>query len=137
MKGIDTERLRLEPLVCGHAKEMYRGLVSKELYEFIADIPPTSIKTLEQRYRGLEQRQSPDGSEIWLNWAVQVIEDLRLIGYVQSTISQSDVQIGYVFFREAWGFGYGIEAVDAVLKYLDETYSCPEIRATVDTKNAR
>ncbi len=61
-------QLTLEPQREEHAESMFHGLLDEKLYEFIADLPPVSVDALRARYKKFEDRVSPDGSELWLNW---------------------------------------------------------------------
>ena len=67
-----TPRLQLEPLVVAHAPLVYTPLLDARLYAFILQEPPASIEALVARYQKLAARRSPDGSEVWLNWAVRL-----------------------------------------------------------------
>ena len=135
---IYTPRLRLEPLEERHAELLFDGLQSPHLYQFTSDAPPRNIHGLRARYRKLAHRHSPDGSELWLNWAVWSLAEKRYVGYVQATIAKDrDANVAYVFFPDAWGKGYGREAVKRMLDHLSEKYGHPEFSAYVDVRNHR
>ncbi|HEX6370897.1 MAG TPA: GNAT family N-acetyltransferase [Longimicrobium sp.] len=135
---LTTARLRLEPIETRHAEVFFGGLQDSDLYEFIDDIAPVTVEALRERYRMLARRQSPDGSEWWLNWAVASRVDGRYLGYVQATIPRDrPALIAYVFFRAAWGKGYATEAVAHLVGYLHRTWGCAEVAARVDAGNAR
>lgn len=137
-KDLPTPRLRLEMLLPRHASALFDGLQSPRLYEFINDVPPTSVEALEERYTWLSRRISPDGTERWLNWAVLCTAEQRYLGYVQATVQPgAHASIAYVFFPESWGRGYAREALGRMIEYLVETYGISELRATVDVRNVR
>src|SRR6516225_5884175 len=103
MNCIETERLLLEPLEQRHAQALFRGLKDTRIYQFIDDTQPHSIEELEKRYRTLEHRKSPDGSETWLNWAIYSLADAKYVGYAQATLYESETaNLGYVVFFEDW-----------------------------------
>lgn len=79
----------MEPLVAAHAHEMFGVLSDPAIYES-ANAPPPSEEWLRSRYRRLEQRRSPDGNELWLNWVARVPCG-ELVGYVQATVLPSGV----------------------------------------------
>ena len=66
--NLRTARLILEPIVGAHADPMWDLLADPAIYELAhADAPPPSLEWLEQHYRSLESRRSPDGQVAWLN----------------------------------------------------------------------
>src|SRR5512140_1874567 len=107
METIRTPRLVLEPLMAGHAGELYEVLRDPELYQHLDFGPPPSAGHLRTVYEELESRVSPDGGELWLNWAVRV--DGRAAGFVQATVRGPDAWVAYVLGRAFWGHGYASE----------------------------
>ncbi len=133
-----SQRLCLEPLKLDHAELLFDGLQSASIYDFIEDVPPQSVESLRDRYMVLERRQSPDGMEIWLNWAVWSLVEKCYVGYVQATITvDNNAIIGYIFFPNFWGKGYAYEAVNCMINYLVETYQNLDFCAYVNVKNHR
>ena len=135
---IYSQRLCLEPLKPDHAELLFDGLQSANIYDFIDDVPPTSVELLRDRYMVLAGRQSPDGTEIWLNWAVLSFAEKCYVGYVQATITVDNcASIGYVFFPNFWGKGYAREAVKCMINYLVKTYQNLDFCADVNLQNHR
>lgn len=94
--AFETSRLQLELLRETHAEELFDLYSDPRLYTFTPQDPPASLEALAARYRFLEARQSPDGSEQWLNWAVRVKLTQSCIGCVQITLSQDGrAQLAY------------------------------------------
>ncbi len=58
---LETPRLLLEPLSPAHAPGLYEHLQDERLFRFIPRDPPASARALEDRYRLLWSRRSPDG----------------------------------------------------------------------------
>jgi ribosomal-protein-alanine N-acetyltransferase len=138
MQALETERLRLEPLVPKHADALFEGLRDQRLYEFIVERPPASLSALRDRYRMLAHRRSPDDSEGWLNWALWSRIDRRYVGYVQATVYPNrSAQIAYVLTSDHWGKGFACDAVKAMVAHLGEHYSVIRALARVDTRNER
>jgi ribosomal-protein-alanine N-acetyltransferase len=138
LKTLDTPRLRMEPLEESHASALFEGLRNEALYEFIRERAPESVEALRERYRRLATRESPDGRESWLNWALWSLPTNRYVGWVQATVHQNhSADIAYVLFHDAWGHGYAREAVAALIRHLREDWSAGLIRASVDTRNSR
>lgn len=127
------EEPRLELLCESHAGALYPLLLDADLWTYTDGEPPLSQTALAERYRALESRRSPDGSQQWLNWAV--IVDAEPIGFVQATVTGQTTEIAYVIGRAHQGRGYATRAVRAMLEILKERYSVLEARATVDARN--
>ncbi|HEV7721367.1 MAG TPA: GNAT family N-acetyltransferase [Iamia sp.] len=135
---VTTERLRLEPITTGHAEAMFAVLGHPEMYEYLDESPPDSVDALRQRYRALERRTSPDGTEQWLNWAVRRAEDGHHLGYVQATVrADGSASVAYVFSPGAWGRGYATEAVTGLGTRLERAAGVTTLDATVDRRNHR
>ncbi|MEH2239006.1 GNAT family N-acetyltransferase [Nostoc sp.] len=133
-----SQRLCLEPLEPDHAELLFDGLQSTSIYDFIEDMPPESVESLRDRYMVLARRQSPDGTEIWLNWAVYSLIEKCYVGYIQATITGDNSAIlGYVFFPNFWGKGYAREAVNCMINFLVKTYQNIYFCAYVDVGNHR
>ena len=137
-RAVVTPRLRLEPLLPGHADAMFEGLRDPRLYAYTPDEPPVSRDALRARYARLATRRSPDGSEDWLNWAIADRRSGAYLGYAQATIrGDGSAAIAYVLFTDAWGNGYAREAMRAVLRELAERRGCRRADASVEPANAR
>lgn len=133
-----TDRLVLEPLEPFHGALLYEGLSDAGLYDFIPESPPTDAAALSARYSRLSRRRSPNGRDIWLNWAVRAGADGNYVGYVQATIAENhEAAVGFVLFRAAWGAGYGTEAVGRMIEHLDEIVGVRVVRGYVDVRNTR
>ncbi len=64
---IESDRLLLEPLRLRHAKHLFPLLSDPQIYSFIPQDPPASLRQLQARFKQLETRHSPKGDETWLN----------------------------------------------------------------------
>jgi len=117
---LKTLRLSLEPLLASHAQDMFPILSDRQLYSFTGDEPPETQMALEERYRYLERRKSPDESQLWLNWLVTLKNDDTPMGYVQATVSKSHTDIAWVIGLQWQGNGYASEAASALVEWLQE-----------------
>jgi RimJ/RimL family protein N-acetyltransferase len=105
------------------------------MYTFIPQDPPESLEVLAARYRFLEGRQSPDGSEQWLNWAVRLKSSRACIGYVQITLTPDRrAQLAYDIGVPYWRQGYATEACARVIKALFAE-GVVEVWAELDSRN--
>ena len=81
-----TERLRLEPVTAAHAPMLFDLWQDAAVYRFVPEDPPVSLDWLTERYRKLETRQSGDGSQAWLQWAVLWTAEPTYVGVVEATV---------------------------------------------------
>ena len=116
---LTSAHLTLELLTAAHASEMAVALADPALYEFTGGEPPT-VDQLIARYRTLESRVSPDGSEAWFNWAVRATDDMAIAGYVQATVvaSGDHAEVAWVIAPSHQGQGLATEAAGAMLHRL-------------------
>ena len=133
---LSSARLSLEPLTTAHAELLHAPLCDSALYEYLPGEPPASVEALRQRYQRLEARRSPDGSQLWLNWATR-IRDGGYVGLVEATVhDDATTQIAYFVFRAFQRQGFAREAIESVLSHLQSDIGVREARALVDTRNA-
>jgi RimJ/RimL family protein N-acetyltransferase len=135
--ALETERLILEPLVVAHAAALYDGLHDKRLYMFIPQEPPASLGALTARYRQLAARRSPDGRELWLNWALRLRVTGAYAGTLQATVHENaTAEIAYMLFAAFWRHGYAHEGCERVIRHLVADYGVNIVAADIDTRNA-
>jgi RimJ/RimL family protein N-acetyltransferase len=97
---------------------MVSVLTDRSLYRFTGESPP-DLSTLSDRYRVLERRISPDGSQLWLNWILRTRDTHRAIGYVQAMLTQDTrATIAYVVGTAWQGQGLASEAVCKLVESL-------------------
>ncbi|MEN9630534.1 MAG: hypothetical protein RJA10_3762 [Pseudomonadota bacterium] len=131
-----SARLLLRPLRQGHAAALFELLADPALYTWIDHGPPASLQRLQDVYRQLEERRSPDGQELWLNWVL--FDGEAPLGYVQaSVLADGRAWVAYVLGRAAWGRGYAAEAVAVMLQHLAGTLGVRQAMAMVEQDNAR
>jgi len=136
VRELRSETLILEPIVQAHAAKLFDDLQAPELYTFIPHNPPTSIESLRARYERWEQRQSPDGSEIWLNFAVFHRPMNAYVGTVQATCSKTGAtHIAYDIFPKYWRRGFARDACTVLVSYLFSEHKLDIISALLDTRN--
>jgi RimJ/RimL family protein N-acetyltransferase len=132
---IATQRLILEPLTAGHAQKLFDSFSDPNLYTFLPGEPPVSVEALRERYQRLERRRSPDGSELWLNWAGRQ-HNGAYVGLVEATVhADATAHVAYFVFAPFQRQGFAREALEAVLAHLKNDAGVPEARALLDTRN--
>jgi [ribosomal protein S5]-alanine N-acetyltransferase len=136
MRPLVTRLCTLEPQVEAHAPEMFSVLSDPAIYGFEGGPPPT-VEALAAGYRRKESRQSPDGSEIWLNWVVRLPSG-EATGYVQATVRQAQyAYVGYEFASIYWRRGIATAALRAVFEELACCYRVRRLVAVLKTANHR
>ena len=133
---LETPRLLLEPLVVGHATALFDPLQAPELYTYIPQDPPSSQEALKTRYEPLSSRRSPDGREVWLNWALRQRASGAYVGTVQATVrADHTALLAYMIFVPFWRQGYAREGCARVLTHVFEEYHVSQVIAEIDTRN--
>lgn len=127
---ITTDRTELLPMLATHAGLMFPILSDPELYLFTGDLPPRSEEILYRRYKWLEDRKSPDGTELWLNWMIKSLTDSEAIGYMQATVMPDCTYVAWVIGLKWQSKGYATEATKAVIDWLS-TNGCTNIRSCI------
>jgi RimJ/RimL family protein N-acetyltransferase len=136
MNTLVAELCILEPQTVSHAREMFVVLSDTAIYEF-ENGPPQSEDWLFNRFKKLESRQSPDGTQIWLNWVIR-LSDKELAGYVQATVFKNgSCYVAYELSSKYWRKGLGRSAVTAVLRELASNYQVSTAVAVLKAKNYR
>ncbi len=135
--ALETARLTLEPLRPDHAAALYPGLRDGSLYRFIPQDPPASIARLEERYRRVSTRRSPDGQEAWLNWALRLRDTTEYVGTLEATVHPiNTATVAYLLFTPHQRRGYASEGLTALLGLLFDGYGVDAVAAEIDTRNA-
>jgi RimJ/RimL family protein N-acetyltransferase len=124
----------LEPLEARHAEELFEGLSDPALYRYIPQEPPTSREALRARFARLESRRSPDGHEVWLNWAARLGSSSQPVGLFEATVQGPQARIAYFVFAAHAGRGLGREGMRAVVDELGQG-GVRRVDAMVDTRN--
>ena len=131
-------KVRLEPLTVAHAEELFPLLADPQVYQYIQDLPPASISALIERFRRLESRYSPDGSQRWLNWAIRRLSDSQCVGFVQATIyPDHTAEFAFVLGARFWGLGFARDASLFALHTLFTEFAVKSVFATADQRNVR
>lgn len=133
-----TARLDLEPLTQAHAQALFLGLQDARIYRWISALPPKSLERLGAYFQKNESRRSPDGTQLWLNWALRRQSDGAYMGMLDAETAVEPAQesstMGYLLFPKYWNNGYATESVKAVACHL-EAHGVTEQRALVTLGN--
>jgi ribosomal-protein-alanine N-acetyltransferase len=133
--ALTTARLELEPIQLSHAKELWELFSDLRLHEFVPTEPPT-LEAQQQRCMRWSRGRSPDGAEIWINWAARDKMSGSLIGHFQVGIkTDGTATIGYTVANHFQGKGYATEALRGVFDLLQDKFQVIKINASADTRN--
>ncbi len=136
----ETRRMSLEPISVPHAASVYEYLLDERLHRFIPQEPPKSLKTLEERYRALSSRVSPDGREVWLNWAMKLRGSGAYVGLLEATLCEERASmvayVAYTVFVPFQRKGFATEGCGRIVRHLFEDYGVEGVVAEIDTRNA-
>src|SRR6202171_4399454 len=78
-----------------------------------------SSEALATRYQRLSSRRSPDGQQVWLNWAMSWRNEDRYVGTLQATISpDAAAYLAYILFPAFWRQGYAKVGCGRILDLL-------------------
>lgn len=114
---LETERLRLTPLKADDTRHIFPLMADAEVMAFwdVAEIddPDVIAKLVEG-----EVAEMADGKAYY--WALRTLADGAFLGACD--LSEIDrrhhrAEVGFMLCREAWGQGYALEAMQAVLAY--------------------
>ena len=135
--ALRTPGFVLEPLCAHHAADMFEPLSDPLHYEFIPQDPPASLEVLRARFQRLEGRRSPNGRELWLNWAVR-LQTGETAGLIQATgYPDGGTAVAYELFQAFQGRGIATNAVRAMLLHLRDQAKLIRASALVDTRNRK
>jgi RimJ/RimL family protein N-acetyltransferase len=113
-QGWSTDRLVVEPLTRAHAAALAGPLDDPDLHTFIGG-EPLAEPALAERYEFLAARRSPDGAEVWANWALRERDTGAAVGTLQATLPSAGpdhgpAEVAWVVARAAQRRGYAREA---------------------------
>ena len=132
---IETERVILRKFTIDDAAFMLETLNTPTWLRFIGD---RNVKTLEEAENYLLNGNIRSYQEYGFGFYVVVIketqESIGICGIVKRE-GLEDVDIGFAFFQQFMGKGYGYEAGSATLNYALNNLKIKKIVAIVDPEN--
>ena len=132
---IETERVILRKFTIDDAAFMLETLNTPTWLRFIGD---RNVKTLEEAENYLLNGNIRSYQEYGFGFYVVVIketqESIGICGIVKRE-GLEDVDIGFAFFQQFMGKGYGYEAGSATLNYALNDLKIKKIVAIVDPEN--
>lgn len=114
---LETARLRLTPLHEDDAAAIFPLMRDAEVMAFW-DMPESDDPDLIAAIVGGQVEEMARGAAVY--WAMRTLEDDQFVGVCD--LSEIDrrhrrAEVGFMLGRDAWGQGYALEAMQAVLAY--------------------
>ncbi len=132
---ITTERLILRPMLESDFEDYCKYGLDPEVMKFIR--PVGSKAETHEAFKGF-QKDWQDEQGQWMALAVELIADGSLIGDVGFRYSNKEhlqIELGYKFNKDFHGKGFGTEAVDAMVKHINEHWDFHKLVAYCDPRN--
>lgn len=118
---LETERLRLAPLSAADSAQVFTLMRDAEVMAFW-DMPESDDPDLIDSIVEGQVAEMAEGAAVY--WSMRALADDEFLGVCD--LSQIDrrhkrAEVGFMLGRKAWGNGFALEAVQAVLAYAAST----------------
>lgn len=114
---LETERLRLAPLLASDAEPLYPIMGDPEVMAYwdVAEIDDPDVVALI-----IAGQVEAMGQGRAMYWSMRTMEDGAFLG--SCDLSEIDrwhrrAEVGFILGREAWGHGYALEAMQSVIGF--------------------
>jgi RimJ/RimL family protein N-acetyltransferase len=105
------------------------------LHEF-TPYEPLSLEKQRERCTAWEKSRSPDGKELWLNWAARDRLSNKVMAHFQVGVGGDSVATaGYLVAKSSQRQGYAYEGLRAIFDYLKNDLKVLEMKAWTDSRN--
>ncbi|MCR5875654.1 GNAT family N-acetyltransferase [Phenylobacterium sp. J426] len=114
---LETERLRLDPLNAADAEAIFPVLGDPEVLSYW-DAPEHDDPDVVAKVVGGQVEAMTAGRA--MHWAIRTLADRAFVGCFDLTEidrRHRRAEIGFMLSRDAWGQGYGLEAMRTVIAY--------------------
>ena len=130
---LETARLMLAPIAVADAEEMARVLAAPELYAFTGGAPESAHELTIRYARWVVG--SPRPEQTWLNLIIRERTTRAAVGYVQATVNPDIADIAWVIGLPWQRKGYAIEAAQALVATVAQTFPVERIRALIKAEH--
>lgn len=113
---LETERLRLQPMTCGDAADLFMQMNHPEVMAFW-DVKIDDPDLMAEMVQGQVAAMAAGKA---LHWTIRTLAADEFVGCCSLTAIDpwhKRAEVGFLLGRPAWGQGYGLEAVRTVVAY--------------------
>ncbi len=114
---LETERLLLREYTPQDAESLFELRTDERVKKNLFD---TKEETLEKTKEILQRMEDTFKNGTGINWAIELKENTRLIGYIgfwKIVQDHDQAEIGYMLSPDHWGRGYMQEAISMVMDF--------------------
>lgn len=114
---LETERLRLEPLIASDADHLFPIMGDPEVMAYW-DVPEVDDPDLVASIVRSQVEDMADGKA--LHWAMRTLSTGELLGscdLAEIDRGRRRAEVGFMLGRDAWGQGYALEAMSTVVAF--------------------
>lgn len=126
------ERLEIQQMNLQHAEGLYQALKDPKVARYIGGPDLTSVEDAQKRIEFVTNPNNAPAGQQWFNFVIMLQE--QIIGRLEATITGNKAEIAYLVGPKWWGNGYGLEATQWLVNYL-QTFHVTEFWATVHPEN--
>jgi ribosomal-protein-alanine N-acetyltransferase len=134
---LETERLILREVTVADAADLHEYFSDPETAVYI---PHTALTSISQTEEILARNAKYLAAKESFRFAIVGKLDGKVIGTIDLHnfgAQNHRMEVGYVFTRAYWGFGYATEAVKEVIRFAFEEMGVHRIEAECETENIR
>jgi len=137
MQTLESKRLTYEPLFVSHTEALFELFQDPEIYTWIAREPPDDLTEFREGIQFLQNRQSRDGTEYWLNWVCREKKSGSIVGKIEISLhkERKDFNLAYTVFRPFLRQGFAREACLCVMNHLRDFWGAKKALIYMDVKN--
>jgi ribosomal-protein-alanine N-acetyltransferase len=134
---LNSQRLRLEPLLVTHSESLFELFQDPALYTWIMREPPNSLADFRAGIEFLEARLSRDQSEYWLNWVAVNRTTGQTVGKIEISLNREtrEAYLAYTTFQNFWRNGYAAEGCASVIEHVFQEWGASKIIIEMDVRN--
>jgi RimJ/RimL family protein N-acetyltransferase len=130
----DCTELKISAWVDSDAPGLFLAMQEEAIYDYIPEVPPTSVEQLIERYGEPLSTRLKDVALI--HYTIRNHKEIIGLSQIRCNSTKS-FEIGFKLAPSSWGKGYGTWAVMLILKELQTKFTSGTVTARVDSRNLR
>lgn len=132
---IKTRRLTLRPMLESDFEAYCEYALDPDVMKYI--MPIGTIEEVKEHFDGYADDWTAEDGK-WMGLAVELVETGNLIGDIGFRYKSKEhlqIEIGYKFHQSFHGKGFGSEAMDAFVAYINQHWDFHKLVAYCDPRN--